>query len=407
MKPYILLPTLLVLMVSYLYSEPLKILPLGNSITQGDSKHNTYRRPLYHKLHNAGYDFDFIGSMNRNLGGKMPPNPDFDLDHEGHYGWKIDAIMYRSDGQATLPDWLKLYTPDMAFVHLGTNDTKQSLESSIDELSDVVDTLRADNPNVVIFLAQLIPLNTSTAAVIDQLNALIPNIKTEMSTEQSPIIIVDQNTGFIVTEDTYDNVHPSESGEEKMAEKWFQSFNGYYGPKLIFPNGGESLKAGAVDTIRWSSKCKMDSVVLEYNVGTGWQLIVGPILNTDSYPWEVPDLAAENVVLRIRSVDSSVFDSTNAGLSIIKGTSVKNASLQPFSFSVEGFGMIYDGQTDYTSVVSIFTVTGKPIITLSIGQGNVVWDRKDEKGHLVQNGIYLFHVSGENTSFVKKFSIAD
>ena len=67
----------------------IRIMPLGDSITQGASSGVTdedfqvsYRLDLWDKLRNAGYDVDFVGSLNS--GSSME---DFDADHEGHPGW--------------------------------------------------------------------------------------------------------------------------------------------------------------------------------------------------------------------------------------------------------------------------------------------------------------------------------
>jgi hypothetical protein len=43
-----------------------------------------------------------------------------------------------------------------------------------------------------------------------------------MSTTASPVVVVDQWTGFSATSDTKDGVHPNDStGSQKMADAWF------------------------------------------------------------------------------------------------------------------------------------------------------------------------------------------
>ena len=66
----------------------LRILPLGDSITQGtgDTAGGGYRGPLWTLLKNAGYNADFVGSQTDTsctLAG-------FDKNHEGHGGWRVD-----------------------------------------------------------------------------------------------------------------------------------------------------------------------------------------------------------------------------------------------------------------------------------------------------------------------------
>jgi hypothetical protein len=42
-----------------------------------------------------------------------------------------------------------------------------------------------------------------------------------LTTPESPVVIVDQHTGFDAERDTFDGVHPNAEGEAKMAAAWF------------------------------------------------------------------------------------------------------------------------------------------------------------------------------------------
>lgn len=210
------------------------ILPLGDSITQAHEAHLGYRYRLWTKLIDSGLPFDLVGSRDSNF----PDNPvwptymgqSFDQDHEGHWACQADQILNGTDtgnndpcnGSGKLADWLAGYTPDIVLMHLGTNDALngESAASTVIDLEGIIDVLRADNPNVIILLAKLIPSTKSGASAIDDVNAEIDGIAASKSTAQSPVIVVDQNTGFDASTDTYDGLHPDDSGEEKMATKW-------------------------------------------------------------------------------------------------------------------------------------------------------------------------------------------
>ena len=121
---------------------------------------------------------------------------------------------------------MKGYTPDIVLLHLGTNDVfkRQSASSTIHDLEEIIKLLRADNPHVVVLLAELIPhMHAVGNSHISELNRQIREMALAMNTPTSPIITVDQNTEFDVDADTDDGTHPNESGEEKMAEKWFEA----------------------------------------------------------------------------------------------------------------------------------------------------------------------------------------
>ena len=205
-------------------SDTITIMPIGNSITQaenqGGNQYNSWRRQLYQELSELAQPavIDFIGSLNVAFPGVPFPDNDFDPDHEGHWGWRIDEIVDNLGG------WLTTVgAPHMALLHLGSNDCfqGQSINSSVQELEQVIDTLRKFNDKMVIFLAQIIPSSFGDSLCIEELNDSIERIAIRKHTEDSPIELVDQNTGFSARTDTYDNIHPNEQGEAKMANQWY------------------------------------------------------------------------------------------------------------------------------------------------------------------------------------------
>jgi lysophospholipase L1-like esterase len=190
-----------------------KVMPLGDSITQGNDETNSYRRPLWKRL--AAGRFDFVGSQRENHLGP-PPNPDFDLDHEGHWGWRADQVLAEVGG------WAGTYRPDVVLLHLGSNDVfaGQSTSSTLGELGAIVERLRGANPRVTVLLAQLIPTSRDAQPGIERLNSGIPGLAAQLDSSASRVVVVDQSAGFDPVTDTRDGIHPNAAGEEKMAAAW-------------------------------------------------------------------------------------------------------------------------------------------------------------------------------------------
>jgi hypothetical protein len=70
-------------------------------------------------------------------------------------------------------------------------------------------------------VAKIIPCSVgSYTTAIKALNDAIPAWATSLNTTQSPIWVVDQNTGMSST-DLRDGVHPNTSGDTKMAAIWY------------------------------------------------------------------------------------------------------------------------------------------------------------------------------------------
>ncbi|MFT2008273.1 GDSL-type esterase/lipase family protein [Pontibacter sp. 13R65] len=230
-------------------AQALKIMPLGNSLTQADKDNLSYRYHLWKKLLDAEANIDFIGSQQSNHGGS-PTWPSykgksFDQNHEGHWGWTSDHILNGVDNgenAGSLPIWLNTHKPDIVLLHLGSNDMFRngSVTETADRLKEVVRLLRQTNAGVIILMAKLFPADPSVvgqqeAQKIPLLNAEIDKLAKELHTSKSPVVLVDQHTGIDPKSgaDTYDGVHPNEAGEEKMAARWFKALQPFLNGKPL------------------------------------------------------------------------------------------------------------------------------------------------------------------------------
>lgn len=198
-----------------------RILPLGDSITAANFN---YRFALDGRLRTAGFAFDFVGS--ENIEPRDPPG-DWDRDHEGHRGFTTAQL------NAALQGFLQNYTADWVLLHIGTNDMIRivalndgSVTQSLGELEQIVQKLRAHNPNIRIFLAQILPFNDPNLADVTQVNGSVMawnqglvDLANRLSTATAPIVVVDMNTGFPLTQ-LEDGVHPTEAGAAEMADRW-------------------------------------------------------------------------------------------------------------------------------------------------------------------------------------------
>lgn len=220
--------------------QTINILPLGNSITNGTSVYNSYRRSLWQMLHKANYNFDFIGSWDKHHMGSEFPNPDFDLDHDGHSGWTAHHILEPPDWdkqRGNLDQWLKSYRPDIVLMELGTNEVFQctSASAAMNDLSAIIDKLRLNNNSVKILLALIPPLgkkwapqklcgnDVSYEQSLTVFNQAVLQFAKQKTSAKSPVIIVDQFTGVNPDTDMYDDIHPNNIGEKKMAERWYKA----------------------------------------------------------------------------------------------------------------------------------------------------------------------------------------
>lgn len=197
-----------------------RIMSLGDSITESSKGQPTYRYYLWKLAHARGYRIDLVGSKYGAAGGP-PLNSDFDMDHEGHSGWRADQILTQ------IAKWSTDARPDFVLIHLGHNDLcqGQSVESTVEELSRIVDALQVAHSHVVILLAQVIASAVPCLSQIPVFNAQLPALAAAKTRPSSPVVIVNQHTNFDPHTMTYDGVHPNPAGESHMADRWMTALS--------------------------------------------------------------------------------------------------------------------------------------------------------------------------------------
>lgn len=220
---------------SYADSPSIKILPLGDSITCASKYKTSYRYPLWKQLIDSGKHVEFIGSQTqKGNGGRVwatYKNQPFPAANEGHSGWRADQVLNGLNNTVKgLTTWITRYKPDIALIHLGTNDMYQAQtpESTRDEIEQIIITLRNKNPHIKVLLAKIIPLPLPKGKNIPRLNQLLTQLAITLNQPNSPVVSVDMYSGFNLNTDMqHDKIHPNVSGEEKMAQRWFNALTNH------------------------------------------------------------------------------------------------------------------------------------------------------------------------------------
>ncbi|MFC8145717.1 ricin-type beta-trefoil lectin domain protein [Streptomyces paradoxus] len=186
---------------------PLRVMPLGDSITWGvgSSTGNGYRAPLWDRLRADGHPLDFVGT---GRAGSMS-----DPDNEGHSGYRIDQIAALADASLTR------YRPNVVTLHIGTNDLQGASEvnTAVARLKSLVNQITADVPDATVLVASLV---VSTSSSEEQFrgayNQATRHIVSEAQAAGKHVAHVDMSS--LTTADLADPLHPNDSGYQKMAD---------------------------------------------------------------------------------------------------------------------------------------------------------------------------------------------
>jgi lysophospholipase L1-like esterase len=193
--------------------NPAKVMPLGDSITEGYTVSGGYRTNLWDSLVSEGSDVDFIGSQTSG------PSSLSDKNHEGHPGYFIDQIA------ENISTWLPAYKPETVLLLIGTNDIEKNNEpgGAPTRLSGLMDQIVALRPTARLYVASIPPADDSAInqRVLDY-NAAIPGLVNGKVLQGKKVVYVDIYSA-LTTDDLADVVHPDAEGYAKIAERWFEA----------------------------------------------------------------------------------------------------------------------------------------------------------------------------------------
>jgi len=183
-----------------------RVLPLGDSITDGFTEPGGYRTPLWQRL--SGREVDFVGSTSSSPAGLG------DHDHEGHPGWRVDQL------DAGIVTWIRLARPRTVLLHAGTNDLNQNhdVATTPARLGALIDRIRSLAPLAEVFVAQITPIPDDAVLEgrVRAFNAALPAVVAQRGPRTH---LVDMHSGFAAA-DLEDGVHPTSAGYAKMADRW-------------------------------------------------------------------------------------------------------------------------------------------------------------------------------------------
>ncbi|MDA8090763.1 MAG: choice-of-anchor D domain-containing protein [Nitrospiraceae bacterium] len=228
-------------------SSPIKIMPLGDSITQGlngtSGDYTGYREDLKNLLLNDGFYTHFVGSQQDGCDSLFS-----DCNHEGHPGYTDGPQGTGTDLSENIEtnlisgsDWLKANPPDIVLLHIGTNyfDTNGTgYDTSADPVSGILDNIASFDPDITVLLAKIIlPATSETYPGQNNVITLNENIASmagsRIASGISPrLFLVDQQDALNYNCDSnfdncdlYSEIHPNASGYTKMAAVWFKQLN--------------------------------------------------------------------------------------------------------------------------------------------------------------------------------------
>jgi lysophospholipase L1-like esterase len=199
-------------------AEPVRILVVGDSISQGSSGDWTWRYRLWEHLTGHGVAVDLVGprtDLYDNVGGAFGSqaylDPAFDRDHAARWGMKLGAP------DVPIANLVSTYTPDIVVVMLGDNDLSagQTPEQVRDLLRGFVTSARSVDPGLEVVLGR--DPRPLIQPKVPAYNALVTDLADELDSPASHVVVANTDVGYDDYNDTWDGAHPNARGELKIA----------------------------------------------------------------------------------------------------------------------------------------------------------------------------------------------
>lgn len=250
-------------------TEAVKILSLGDSITDGYWTSGAYRKYMYHDLEQMGYNIDMVGpkGSNSNTFTYNGQSVSYDDNNAGYSGYAIQEMTTKEHRSGILEtiqgtwyngqNMIAAYQPDIVLLQIGTNDILSNYNDGItDRLENLVNVILQDlDADSTVFVSTIPDIDAYTRAdwlssyginawgstqeekdrlmetvtgCIDTYNTSIYNLVLKMQSEGKNVQFADINSVVDYQTDLHDGVHPNEAGYENMGNYWAGLLNDFF-----------------------------------------------------------------------------------------------------------------------------------------------------------------------------------
>lgn len=275
-------------------SKPIKIMAIGDSITDGYGVTGSYRKYLYNELTKKGYDIDMVGSKGNDMkidfsDAETGESFSYDDDNTGYSGYTIKEYPGRNGILETLKstNCLENCKPDIVILQIGTNNIIDNYDankthSDLEELIDYILGNISENSTLFVttipdvdpnrqevynwfsnyrhsadwqtnysdeeaeekIIKQLITYNSNLTALVQKMIAVKIANNWDITSERESPDIQDLDGPYLryadvasvitnVKTQLMDGVHPNNNGYKLMGEYWADQIDKYLSGQTV------------------------------------------------------------------------------------------------------------------------------------------------------------------------------
>ncbi|MGW9348173.1 GDSL-type esterase/lipase family protein [Nocardiopsis flavescens] len=202
----------------------LRVMAVGDSLTQGSSGDHTWRYHLWRHLAGGGVPVDFVGpreGLHGLDGGRDDDSyaePDFDRDHAARWGASAGEL---ADEVSVLA---AEYGPHYVLLLSGLEDILSggSADLALEGVGETVSTVRVVQGETRFVVGELPPVEGTgddgrANSEITRFNMGVVALAEQLTSAESPVVVARVADGYSPGRDNWDEAHPNARGQLRIA----------------------------------------------------------------------------------------------------------------------------------------------------------------------------------------------
>ncbi|WP_198659075.1 GDSL-type esterase/lipase family protein [Nocardiopsis sp. FIRDI 009] len=254
----------------------LRIMVVGDSLTQGSSGDYTWRYRLWRHLGESGVDADFVGPYDGVYGlteggsDHAYADPDFDTDHAARWGTTARDL---ADDVARVA---AEHEPQYLLLLAGVEDILAGggADHALAGVGETVSTVRVALSGVRFVIGEL-PAVEGTGddarinAEIRRFNMGVVDLAQRLTSQTSPVVVARVAADYVPSRDSWDEVHPNARGELRIAAAFADALAEPLGVGRGFPRPLPTVATGPRTAPEPAVEESADGLVLSWDAVPG------------------------------------------------------------------------------------------------------------------------------------------
>jgi lysophospholipase L1-like esterase len=249
----------------------IRIMPVGDSLTQGSSGDHTWRYRLWSHLERSGVDAAFVGphddmhDLDGDGGDQSYADPDFDTGHAARWGATSEELA------SDLSEIAAEYEPHYLLLLAGMEDILGGggADHALEGVGEMISTVRVVRGEARFVVGELPPVDGTgddgrVNGEIERFNMGVVDLAQQLTSSGSPVIVAQVARDYAPAFDNWDEAHPNARGEVKIAAAFADALADPLGVGEAYPRPLPDVAVGPLEAPEPETEEVADGLLLSW-----------------------------------------------------------------------------------------------------------------------------------------------